>query len=131
MIGDGSTVRGMTKKSAGALLLLLGAVLLGVGLYLGYASVNRAGVDCGSGFGGVSQNADVSDLERAMEADRLGISDPNLTGTSDSCTSAVSDRDTLAKAVVIPGAVIGAAALLVLLFSWQTAPGPPEPPAAA
>ena len=106
----------------GWLLLAVGAALIAAGLVLGNASINRDGVGCGSGFGGVSDAAATADLQNAITADSTGQILPasELDKVSADCSSAVSDRKTLAWAVTIPGGVVLIAGVVVLLAAQRT-----------
>lgn len=88
------------------LLLMLGGALLGVGLILGLMPVTAEGVSCGTGVTGASGDAFVSDLTSSM----LG-----RTGGADrACADALSSRRAVAWGLLIPGAVLTGAGLIVL-----------------
>lgn len=100
------------KGPASLVCVGLGVVLLIVGLVLGFGSVNRNGVDCGSAFGSKTDNGTVQDYEIALEGG------PASTANADACASGISDRKTVALALVWPGAVLlfaaGVGGLLIL-----------------
>lgn len=106
----------MTRKSFAGVLLLIGAVLLGVGLYLGNANVSRDGVDCGSAFGGIS----------AVKAEVLTFDGGSALNE---CKATLSDRDTLAKVIAWPGGILAAVAVVALLttLNLERKPGYDRP----
>lgn len=103
-------------KLTAAILAVVGAAVLAAGLFLGLSGISRDGTDCGTGFGGVNQQAVfAADLQRAQTADSGGLPsvEGGLTKVEDDCTSAVSDRQTLAWVVTVPGGVLIAAGLVL------------------
>lgn len=70
---------------------IAGALLLGVGLLIGFLPVHAAGVSCGSAFV-KTDNAFVVDLAKAVRADRLGTDLDNPVGTQAACSDARSGR---------------------------------------
>lgn len=91
-------------KPLAIVLAVVGLVLLGAGLGVGFGPVSRDGVTCGSAFKPDTMPAGVADYTRSSGAFT----------TSDSCQSARSDRKTFAVALVVPGAVCAAG----LLCTW-------------
>ena len=85
---------------------LLGGLLLGIALVLGFMPVKATGIGCGTALTGQSDDAFVSDLTSSM----MG----RLTDNRSACSDAVASRRTVTFALGIPGAVlllIGAAGL--------------------
>lgn len=103
-------------KLAGLILSLLGAVLLGVGLFLGFSTVHASGVPCGSAFESSSDAAEVADLQSAMEADASGIriAPSDLSAVENACASALDSRGTVAKAASWGGVGVLVAGLVLL-----------------
>lgn len=115
-------------KIAGVVLAIVGAVVLGIGLWLGNATVHAAGVSCGTAFGGQSDAAYVNDLTNAMEADSGGyaIAPGNLSATENACSSSLDSRDTVAKAASYGGGgLLAAGVLLAGIGFYQAAPRRP------
>lgn len=109
-------------KGAAAVAALAGAVLLAVGLILGYGSINQGGVNCGSAFGGATDNGIAQDYLNAMEGQ--GAS----TATSDACTSGLSSRKTVSEALAWPGGVLLATGLIALVVTIRRPVVAPEVP---
>jgi uncharacterized membrane protein len=109
-------------KPVAAVLALVGALFLIAGLVLGFGSVNRGGVNCGSGLGGVNSNGATADLQAAMQADATGQQLGSLSATSDACASAVSDRSTLAWVALGPGIALLAASLVTVTVAATRTP---------
>lgn len=80
------------------LVLLVGSVLLGVGLLLGFMPVTAEGFDCGSGFS-ASEKTGAEDYFRILS----GTGRPTL---SASCEDARSGRRSVALSLAIPGGVL-------------------------
>lgn len=94
--------------------LAVGAVLLGVGLLLGYAAVHKGGVDCGSAFGGASNNGLVEDYKDAILYNQ--VTDAHSAG----CDDALSSRSTVAKALTWPGGILAGTALIGAICAFAT-----------
>jgi hypothetical protein len=87
----------MSQKRSPLILgsLLLGACLVIAGLVLGYSSITRSGVNCGSALGGETRKARVADLVNAYG----GVS----TAIAEQCESSLSDRTTTTWVLLAPG----------------------------
>ena len=81
-----------------ALLLTLGALLLGVGLILGLTPMSQSGSNCGSAFS-PSNDALASDYAAVYG----GQANPDASGR---CSDATSSRRGIALALTIPGALL-------------------------
>jgi hypothetical protein len=101
-------------------LLLVGAVLIAGAALLGFATVSRGGVSCGSAFAGSNRAAETQDYTNALAGRPL----PTAL-LSEQCTSARATRRTLTYGV-------GGVGVLVLLVGggvlinreWQEAGQP-------
>lgn len=86
--------------------LLVGSVLLGVGLLLGFVPLTAEGFDCGSGF--VASNKTRSeDIFRILS----GTGDPTVRA---SCEDATGGRRGVALALTIPGGLLVLGGLVAL-----------------
>jgi hypothetical protein len=79
---------------------LVAAALIAAGLVLGFGSVHKLGVNCGSALGGATDNATVQEYTVALEGG------PATSIYSEQCASGLSDRKTLAWALLAPGLVL-------------------------
>lgn len=101
---------------------IAGALLLGVGLLIGFLPVHAAGVSCGSAFV-KTDSAFVVDLAKAVRADRLGTDLDNPVGTQAACSDARSGR--LVPAVVF--LVLGGGGLLFAVVAGSAVKRAPRP----
>lgn len=109
-------------KPFAVITLILGAVLLGVGLFLGESGLSVSGTNCGTAFGGISSDAYSADYTNALEGGLAG------TAISDTCRDRLDSRDTVAKAVLWPGVALLAVAI-VTFIAVSARTSPTEPPA--
>lgn len=87
------------SKLVALMFAALGAVLLCVGLILGFSGVSKGGIDCGSAFKPDSHDAMVSEYTDALG----GYGNPTA---SEDCEDATSGRKTVAWALTIPGGLL-------------------------
>jgi hypothetical protein len=93
----------MTARAWGAaatIALLLGAALLGVGLFLGYSTVHRDGVNCGSALHPSSDGAFTQELENTM------LGQQPTTRIEDACQAATSDAAPTDKVLIVAGVAL-------------------------
>lgn len=101
------------RQAAAGIATGVGAVLLAIGLILGFGGITKGGVSCGSAFKPDDHAAKVSDLTNAM----TGYGD---TGSAGSCADATGSRKTIAWALTAPGGVLLLAGGLTLLADAQS-----------
>jgi hypothetical protein len=78
------------------LLMLIGAILLGIAIIFGFMPVKANGISCGAALTGQSDEAHVQDLTNSMTG--FGSMDNDA-----SCEDSVSGRRTVTFALGIPG----------------------------
>jgi hypothetical protein len=102
-------------KLAGTVVALTGLVVLAAGLFLGFGTISRGGVTCGSAFRGSDSAATQQEFTTALEGG-------GVTDLTSGCQSARGDRKTFALATVVPGAVLLVAGGVLVAFAMPPVP---------
>ena len=102
-----------SMRIAAVLLTIIGACLIAGSLTLGYGTISRSSVTCGSAFSPNTSPATVADLTNAVEADASLATYNGASPIQDACSAARSDRKSLALTVLAPGALLVLAGVCV------------------
>lgn len=108
-------------KATAAVLLILGAAVAALGLYLGLSTVTRSGVECGTAFDGTTAAAARADTRADVRA--LTNGDVAAAGThrlATACENAVTDRRTLTELTIVPGGALAIAGVVVLAMAARS-----------
>lgn len=125
-------------RPVAAALGVIGAIFLVFGLYLGRAEISRYSTDCGTAFSGLGHAPaarDAANTQRQINADNGQALLRAIAGTNavsplqplqrhkiaDACSAALSDRNTIALAMIVPGIALIAGGVILAVGSISRA----------